>query len=221
MALTVSVIIPVYNGARFISAALDSVLAQDVSSMEIIVVDDGSTDETVNIVHRYPQATLLQQENQGPAAARNRGVERASGEFLAFIDADDCWPAGRLRWQIDYLRDHPDVDIVQGKLQPMRHNTAGKTPCEAAHYANSLCTALLASDAFLRVGPLDESLRYCEDLDWFFAAQASGLVVHRSERVALEYLRHADNATNNMDLVRRYTLQVVARHKRRLGGEAT
>lgn len=220
MTATVSVVLPVCNGEKFIATALDSVLSQEPPPMEVIVVDDGSTDGTAAMVQRYPRATLLQQDNRGPAAARNRGVEHAGGSHLAFIDADDRWPAGRLRWQLDYLRDHPGVDIVQGTLQPVRRNTGGAAPCEPPHHANSLCTALIPREVFQRVGPLDETLRYCEDVDWFFAAQAAGVVVHRDERLALEYLRHADNATNNMDMVRRYTLQVVARHRRRLARQA-
>lgn len=223
-AATVSVILPVFNGDRFIARALNSVLSQLPAPLELIVVDDGSTDGTADTVRRYTQVaqvTLLHQDNQGPAAARNRGIERARGDYLAFIDADDLWPAGRLRWQLDYLRDHPGVDIVQGALQPVRRDVSGDAPCEPAHHANSLCTALIPRELLLRVGPLDESLRYCEDVDWFFAAQAAGVVVHRDDRVALEYLRHDDNATNNVELVRRYTLQVVARHRRRLGGQAS
>lgn len=223
-AATVSVVLPVYNGDRFIARALDSILSQDPPPLEVIVVDDGSTDGTADTVRRYTQAaqvSLLRQDNQGPAAARNRGIECASGDYLAFIDADDQWPAGRLRWQLDYLRAHPGVDIIQGALQPVRRGADGAAPCEPSHHAHSLCTALIPSDLFQRVGTLDEGLRYCEDVDWFFAAQAAGVVVHRDDRVALEYLRHDDNATNNMELVRRHTLQVVARHRRRLGGKAS
>ncbi|MFT4519070.1 MAG: glycosyltransferase involved in cell wall biosynthesis [Halioglobus sp.] len=218
MTTTVSVIIPVYNSARYICRALDSVLAQNMPGLQIIVVDDGSTDNSATLVSQYAASvTLLRQGNRGPAAARNWGVEQSRGEFLMFLDADDLWPEGRLQWQLEYLQAHPEVDVVQGTLQLLHADESGQTPPAEPHHANSLCTAFMRREAFLRVGLLDETLRYCEDLDWFFAAQSMDVSVHRSDRLALIHRRHDDNATNRIDLVRHCTLQVVARHRLRRG----
>ena len=89
---SISTIVPVYNGAAFIEAALDSVLTQKVKSSEVIVINDGSTDNTREILQALGKHIIvIEQENLGPAAARNRGLERATGELLAFLDADDLW----------------------------------------------------------------------------------------------------------------------------------
>jgi glycosyltransferase involved in cell wall biosynthesis len=97
----VSMVMPAYNSARYIAQALDSALAQDYFALEIIVVDDGSTDDTVNIVSRYgDKVRLLSQKNQGSAAARNLGIREARGKYIAFLDADDAWWPHKIRHQV-------------------------------------------------------------------------------------------------------------------------
>ncbi|MEZ5567994.1 MAG: glycosyltransferase family A protein [Halioglobus sp.] len=216
MSPRVSVVVPVHNGAPFLAEALDSARAQTIPDIELIVVDDGSTDTSAEVAQRHScGVTVIRQPNQGPASARNQGVAAARGEYLAFLDADDLWPQGRLAWQLECFAQHPRTDMVQGRLQSFRRGDSGLEVLGHPHHAHSLSTALVRREAFLRVGPLDESLRYCEDVDWFFSASRTGLTIHRSERLALWYRRHAGNATNRHDLVRRYTLQVVARHRQR------
>jgi glycosyltransferase involved in cell wall biosynthesis len=100
MSHTVSVVIPVYNGERTIARALDTVLAQKIPDTQIVVVDDGSTDGTAAIASRTASVTLIRQERQGAAAARNAGMRAATGQYLAFLDADDEWHAGKLRKQL-------------------------------------------------------------------------------------------------------------------------
>ncbi|MEO9255789.1 MAG: glycosyltransferase family A protein, partial [Tepidiformaceae bacterium] len=105
----VSVIIPMYNSARYIAAALESVYAQDFTSFEIIVVDDGSTDGSADIARAHGTALLLRQENLGPAAARNAGLRGANGTLIAFLDSDDIWLPQKLRLQVDFLAANPDT----------------------------------------------------------------------------------------------------------------
>src|SRR5688500_924354 len=105
----VSVIIPVYNGARFLRAALESVFAQTYRPIEVIVVDDGSADDSGVIAQSFPEVRYIRQENQGVAAARNNAIEAARGEFFAFLDQDDLWTPEKLRLQIEHLLDHPEV----------------------------------------------------------------------------------------------------------------
>lgn len=108
----VSVIIPCYNSAAHITAAIDSVLAQDYPNIEVIVVDDGSTDSSIDILRQFgDKIIVLQQANQGPAAARNAGMRIASGQFIAFNDSDDLWLPGKLTAQISYLLQHPDIGL--------------------------------------------------------------------------------------------------------------
>ena len=94
-----------HNGAAFVGDALDSVFAQTYAPIEVIVVDDGSEDDTAGVVaRRAPAARLIRQSRKGPAEARNAGVAAASGEYLAFLDADDLWIPDKLACQVDYLK---------------------------------------------------------------------------------------------------------------------
>src|ERR1044072_7097933 len=105
----VSVIIPVYNGARFLLAALESVFAQTYRPFEVIVVDDGSADDSGRIAQSFSGVHYIRQANQGVAAARNTGIEAARGEFYAFLDQDDLWTPEKLRLQIQHMLNHPDL----------------------------------------------------------------------------------------------------------------
>src|ERR1044072_1619841 len=105
----VSVIIPVYNGGRYLRAALESVFAQTYRPIEVIVVDDGSADDSGLIAQSFPEVRHMRQQNQGVAAARNNAIAASRGEFLAFLDQDDLWTPEKLRLQIGYLLTHPEL----------------------------------------------------------------------------------------------------------------
>ena len=111
----VSVIVPVYNGAQFIGEAIESVFVQNYDPLEIIIVDDGSTDETANIVKSYNNMHYIYQPNQGVAAARNSGIENSMGKLIAFLDADDCWAPNKLNIQVDCLLKHPHIGYTLGR----------------------------------------------------------------------------------------------------------
>jgi glycosyltransferase involved in cell wall biosynthesis len=109
----VSVVLPVYNGERFIGEAIQSVLDQTFHDFELVVVDDGSTDNTETIVRQLKGPIIYhRQENQGAGIARNLGVAFAQGEWIAFIDADDIWDTQKLSTQFEYLEKHPNVSFV-------------------------------------------------------------------------------------------------------------
>ncbi len=112
----ISVIIPLYNKGKFIARALDSVFAQTYQDFELIVVDDGSTDEGPDIVRKYddPRLRLIQQANSGPGAARNKGIKESTAPYVAFLDADDEWLPGFLAGYLDGLKNNPDCDLVVG-----------------------------------------------------------------------------------------------------------
>lgn len=116
-AATASVVVPVFNGEHQIADAISSLLAQDHPSVEVIVVNDGSTDGTADVVARFPEVRYLEQENGGPAAARNAGIGVASGEFVGFLDADDIAPPTKLAAQIGRLLEYPEVTGVLGRQQ--------------------------------------------------------------------------------------------------------
>ncbi len=117
----VSVILPVFNGERFLAEAIESVLQQGYRPIEIILVDDGSTDSTPRIAGSFADhVRYYYQPNAGPAAARNLGIRMASGEFIAFIDADDLWPEDKLAMQMRCFEAFPTVEIVQGLISRIK-----------------------------------------------------------------------------------------------------
>lgn len=178
---SISVVIPVYNGEKYLRECLQSVLEQTPRPAEIIVVDDGSTDNTAGIARTWgAPVKLLSQEQSGPAAARNRGVEAASGEYLAFIDADDLWAPGKLALQVACLKADPAPDLVFGMI---RHFYSPETDEEfRGRYA---CpqelqpgihpgAMLLKKETFLRVGGFDATLKMGEFIEWRARAQGMG-----------------------------------------------
>ena len=111
----VTVIIPVYNGEEYLAEDIESVLGQTYHPLEIIVVDDGSTDDTATVASRFKELVrYIYQPNSGPAAARNRGLKMARGEVIGFVDADDLWVENKLDLQLGLLADNPSVQIVIG-----------------------------------------------------------------------------------------------------------
>jgi hypothetical protein len=117
---SVSVVIPTYNRAQTIGRAVDSVLAQTYSDLEVIVVDDGSTDDTRQVLARYGDAIrYLYQENQERRVARNNGIRHACGEYIAFLDSDDLWLPDKLRRQVALLDQNPQVGLVYGQMFPI------------------------------------------------------------------------------------------------------
>lgn len=172
---SVSVVIPVFNAEPFLADAIDSILTQHYSPLEIVVVDDGSTDASAAVAARYP-VTLVRQATAGIGAARNAGVSAAAGILLAFLDADDLWLPGKLARQVDALQSDPSLDIVLGHVE---HFVSPGTT--AAHEAPPAGPAYLAGamlvrrDSFDRVGPFVTDLRVGEFVDWYARAKEAGL----------------------------------------------
>ncbi len=187
----VSVVIPVFNGERYLRDAVQSVLDQRYAPLEIILVDDGSTDGTATVAQSLPEAvSYLHQTNQGPAAARNRGIEHARGGLIAFADADDLWPPAKLELQLPYLINEPAIEIVMGRIQLL--SETGLT--ESAFSVNLGC-AVIRKSVFDRVGLFDESMRFSEDVDWFMRARESGAAIMTIDTVTLFYRQHEQNMT--------------------------
>jgi glycosyltransferase involved in cell wall biosynthesis len=175
---TVSVIIPTYNRAGMLKEAIDSVLDQDYSDFELIVVDDGSIDETPQILNCYGgKIKHICQRNQGVSAARNRGIATASGRYMAFLDSDDLWLPGKLTIQTDFLRSTPEALICQTEEIWIR-NGVRVNPRERHQkysgmiFERSLALCLVSPSAvmvrrglFDKFGLFDESLPACEDYD--------------------------------------------------------
>jgi glycosyltransferase involved in cell wall biosynthesis len=199
--LLVSVVIPVFNGERFLREAVQSVLAQHYSPIEIIVVDDGSTDGTANVARSLPETVrYLHQTNQGPAAARNRGIDQAQGSLVAFADADDLWPEGKLELQLSYLIKNPQIDIVLGRIQQVLLSDTVDGQTQSQEFGETglsvnLGSAVIRKSVFERVGLFDETMRYSEDVDWFMRARESGAAIVTIDAVTLFYRQHEENMT--------------------------
>src|SRR5215831_7065603 len=115
---TVSVIIPVYNCEKYVADAIQSVLNQTYQNLEIIVVDDGSTDHSAQVVRSFqPTVQYFHQPNQGMGAARNYGISLAKGDYFSFLDADDLWTPNKIRMQISVLAQAPELDLISGHVQ--------------------------------------------------------------------------------------------------------
>ena len=181
----VSVIIPTYNRAHVVGEAIDSVLAQTYGDLELIVVDDGSRDETREIVSSYgPQVTYLHQEHRGVSAARNRGIERARGESLSFLDSDDLWLKEKLSLQMECMKSHPkilicytdEIWIRKGvRVNPMKKHR--KYSGMIFEQCLPLCIVSPSSVMIKRqlldeVGVFDETLEVCEDYDLWLRISA-------------------------------------------------
>ena len=174
----VSVIIPTYNRSGMVQEAIDSVLDQDFTDYELIVVDDGSGDSTPTILAGYGRAiTVLHQSNTGVSAARNHGMAAASGQLIAFLDSDDLWLPRKLATQVKFFKDHPDAVINQTQERWIR-NGVRVNPRQRHHkfsgmiFEPSLALCLVSPSAvmlkkslFDDVGVFDEQLPACEDYD--------------------------------------------------------
>src|SRR3954447_1295253 len=192
----VSVVIPVFDGEAYLAAAIESALAQTYEPVEVIVVDDGSTDGSAAVAARY-DVRMLRQPNRGVSAAYNAGVEAARGELIAFLDADDLWPADRLAIQVRHLLARPELGFVMAHaiqfMEPGAEHpdwltedwlagvgataAAGPGSPRGDVTAPSTCsgTVLARTAVFRQVGRFDENLDMGEDLDWLMRATDAGV----------------------------------------------
>lgn len=194
---TVSVVIPAYNAEPFIGAAIESIVNQCYPNMEIIVVDDGSTDRTAEIAQRFGVVRCVRQPNRGISAARNTGIQASHGEVLGFLDADDLWSDGKLDRQLRALAESPAGRIIAGKVeqfvQPGYENREpSRTQMSSAYTAGAM---LIRKAEFLKVGPFDESLRIGEFMDWLSRATRLGFTEHVLDTVVLRRRIHGRNTT--------------------------
>jgi glycosyltransferase involved in cell wall biosynthesis len=199
----VSVIIPAYNAEAFLPEAIESIQKQNYSPLEIIIIDDGSTDGTAELVSSMGNGIrYVYQSNSGPAAARNKGLAIAHGEIIAFLDSDDLWPSDKLYIQVTRLVNNSKVDIVMGRVQYIGSFTTreSKIPFESPDKTLVniyLGCGVFRKEAFNKVGFFDETLRYSEDHDWFLRAREQGISITIIEQVTLYYRLHEQNMTRN------------------------
>ena len=196
----ISVIIPVYNGEKYLEEAIESLLNQKYEPLEIIVIDDGSTDTTATIAKSYGTALrYFYQENAGPARALNFGISEANGVFLGFIDADDLWVKQKIKRLLTPMLENPKISAVVGELQRFwidQHQTRHFLEKERA---SSLLAGLFKRELFESVGKLNEQLYAHYDIDWYLRLNEKDYPVKYIPDVVGYYRRHGENASSTSD----------------------
>ncbi|MFC1550422.1 glycosyltransferase family A protein [Candidatus Neomarinimicrobiota bacterium] len=197
---SISVIIPVYNAELYLSTALESVINQSLQPFEIIVVNDGSQDSSAVIAQKYGKYIhYLSQSNSGAAAARNRGTEVATGDYLAFLDADDFWIKTKLEKQIEVFKSDQSLSMIFGHVHqfispevpnPSRIKLDAQDEVLPGYVPGTL---LIKRKAFFKVGLFDTKWKVGEFIDWFLKANEIGLRSQILPAIILERRIHSTN----------------------------
>ncbi len=170
--------------------------------MEIIIVDDGSTDDTAAVVqHLGPDIQYIYRENSSPAAARNRGLHIAQGELIGFLDADDLYPPDKFELQVKRLQNDPSIDVIQGRIKYIHMEGAEDRSAildeDDAMTFIQIGAAMFRKSVFERIGPFDEDLRFSEDHDIFIRLRENNIPFVIINDITLLYRLHAHNMSNN------------------------
>ena len=196
----VSAIIPVYNGERYVAEAIESVLVQTYHPFELIVVDDGSTDGSADIVKGFtPEVRYFFQPNAGLAAARNCGIRLAKGNYFAFLDADDLWVEDKLGYQMRTFDNQPELDMVFGYVKQFHSPELSPAVKQKIHCPAEIipgCSAgtmLIRREAFFRVGLFETNWRIGEFMDWYLRAKEHNLKSLMRPEVLLRRRLHTAN----------------------------
>jgi glycosyltransferase involved in cell wall biosynthesis len=208
----VSVIVAVFNGQAFLRAALQSIFDQDYSPLDVIVIDDGSTDNTAAIARSFKEARYFYQPNQGVAVARNTGLEKAKGEYISFLDADDLWSPNKLTLQIGYHLQHPEIECSFVKLINFLEPGIEKPwwlrddQLHIGQVDYSPGTLVVRRAVFDRIGVFDPVYRVGEDTDWFARAVDAGVPIGVLTDVVMRRRIHGGNLSYAAPAVRLHTL---------------
>ncbi len=222
----VTVVIPTFGHRDYVRTAVDSAMAQAGVDCEIVVINDGSPDDTADMLRPLARSGAIQyieQENQGQAAARNRGLGEASGKYIAFLDDDDIWPLDKLQWQVAVLESDSSAGAVGGsavlidkKGDPIGNSPVfdGWTTIEDLLLGNPFLSpgqTLIQTELLRRVGGLDAHVWGADDYDlWFKLARHSR--IRTDSRPALYYRKHPGNASRNAGRLLRNTASVIRTH---------
>ena len=219
---SISVVIPTYNRSVLLERALDSVLAQTLPADEIIVVDDGSTDNTVSMLKsRYPGVNLITQDNRGVSAARNAGIEAARHDWIALLDSDDVWHQNKLEKQLqglnnspEYLICHSDETWIRNGFRVNQMNKHKKVGGYIFQHCLPLCVispsaVMIHRLLFDEVGLFDETLPACEDYDLWLRLCSRYPVLYIEEALVTKYGGHDDQLSRQYWGMDRFRIQTL------------
>ncbi len=198
--VSIAVIVPCYNAGAYLGEALESACSQSPAPMEVIVIDDGSTDDSASIAEHFGSPVrCVRQPHRGAGAARNAGMAMARAALIAFLDADDLWTSGGLACRLDALNAEPALGYVSGLVEqfvspelPDEIRRSFACPPGTSN-ARALGTMLLRRETIDRVGLLDETLRVAEGLDWVARADEAGVPTRVVDQVVLRRRIHGAN----------------------------
>ncbi|MBI5948597.1 MAG: glycosyltransferase family 2 protein [Chloroflexi bacterium] len=219
----VSVVIPVYNGERFLAAAIESVVAQAPAVAEVIVVDDGSEDGSAAVAENWgAPVRCIRIPHAGIGAARNAGIEAASGDFVAFLDADDLWTERRLAAQLAAFATEPALDMVFGLAEQFRDDRLPVTGMQGQGPAYIAGAMLIRAASLRRVGLFATGIRMGEFIDWYARAKDLGLKEALLPALVVRRRIHDENtglreAANRLDYTR--VLRAALERRRAAGQE--
>ncbi|MGL4452579.1 MAG: glycosyltransferase [Sarcina sp.] len=208
----ISIILPVYNGEKYIQSAIKSVLAQTYQNLELIIVDDGSIDKTKEVINKFDDKRIkyIYQQNKGQAGARNKGLDLAKGDFIGFIDADDIYERNKLEEQIEILKNDDSVDVVYNDVLVFSEQQKDYILKSELEFENSddfsayvLFRQIVPSPASMLIKSklasnirFDENYRYTEDYKFIIDLASIGNFRYIN-KVLYRYRRHDKNVTNN------------------------
>ena len=201
----ISIMMPTYNNAKYIKQAIESIYAQNYDNIEIIVVDDGSTDNTKGIVQQYKDIKYFYIEHKGISVARNTALEKSKGEYIAFLDSDDYWLPNKLNTQMQYFKDHPDCEIVFTKYENFFEDEKLKTNKRAMHekmmekfLKQYLPSSVIKKELFEKYGNFDENFSGVEDTEFLYRLLKKGASIsHIIPEVFYIRRIHGQNVTLN------------------------
>jgi glycosyltransferase involved in cell wall biosynthesis len=202
----VTVVVPVFNGAHFLARALHSIEAQEYEPLQVVVVDDGSTDETYAVatdIARRHSWEVIQHENRGVAAARNTGLGAARGELVTFLDADDEMVPDRIQFQVEHLAANPECGVVIGAADTVLDG--GDPPSWLPELASPARTPpfvqgsmMVRAHLFHTVGLFNTAYRVGEDTEWIARAMTAGVRLAFAERVLIRRHVHEANLSHRL-----------------------
>jgi glycosyltransferase involved in cell wall biosynthesis len=223
----ISVVIPTHNRAHTLQRCLDSVLKQSEPADEVIVVDDGSDDDSLEVLARFPDIDLIRQENKGVSAARNSGIEAASGDWIALLDSDDEWLPHKLETIRRAQTDNPDIHLFHSdeiwirngvRVNPM--NKHSKYGGDIFRHCLPLCVispsaAVIRRDLFDEVGLFDPALPACEDYDLWLRICQRHPVHYSDEALIVKHGGHEDQLSRRHWGMDRFRIRTLDRLLRR------